>query len=579
MSIAKLTAACAAVAWLLHSTPAWASDPAARVLSPEEVAALYDIVVAPGEALSRVLEEHSIAAEDVSGALEFTVQDPDGLTHTITALTAQPGGGQSNLFLFSPVPDAVREELLLAGVDVPLGGIHLRTTKEANGQTWARIGFLGSHGEAIASFGSPRGPTFVTAAGSLGECFDCLVHSLFSTTCEAVAVALLCSTPAAPALGCQGALAQRVLEFIIGQIVGQACGGNFACAIACNVPTITVVPGSNSYLQPGSVPVTVRSTFSQAGTWFARRRQGSGQLLDGIDYRLTGAEGSYTWQATDGSWTLIGGNIPNPLSFTIPWAGFSRNVTVATNRPPTVTITSPANGAIVSGTLGIQASATDDVAVSQVEFFVNGVRICTDTSSPYSCSWDTRTAANGSHWVHARAYDGAGASGSSPTVGITVNNATSTQLVRNGGFEGSSSPWGGTGNAYWTGTSAYPHTGTGYVFLGHYNNAVGTLYQTITIPSTASSASLTFWLNVTSQETSTSTAYDRLYVEVANSSGSLLATVATYSNLSKASIGVYSQKGAFNLLSFRGQTIQLRFRVVNDSSNVTTFRIDDVSIR
>ncbi len=149
--------------------------------------------------------------------------------------------------------------------------------------------------------------------------------------------------------------------------------------------------------------------------------------------------------------------------------------------------------------------------------------------------------------------------------------------LQNGGFEGSASPWVLAGNAYFS-TGAYPHSGTGYTILGAYNNASGTITQSVTVP-TSAAGNLSFWLNVTSAETTTTTRYDFMYVEVLNSSGALLKTVATYSNLDRGTAGVYSQKSfAGTLAAYRGQAIQLRFRGTTDSSLVTSFRLDDASI-
>jgi len=155
-----------------------------------------------------------------------------------------------------------------------------------------------------------------------------------------------------------------------------------------------------------------------------------------------------------------------------------------------------------------------------------------------------------------------------------------TDLFANGGFETSVSPTVLSGtNAYYVSPGNYPHAGTGYVYLGTTNNVASQLYQQISIPSTATSANLTFWLNVTSDETTTTTAYDKLYVEVRNTAGTLLTTFATYSNLNKGTAGVYSQKGSFSLLAYKGQTVRVQFRATTDSSLQTTFRIDDVSVK
>lgn len=152
-------------------------------------------------------------------------------------------------------------------------------------------------------------------------------------------------------------------------------------------------------------------------------------------------------------------------------------------------------------------------------------------------------------------------------------------LLTNGGFETSIAPWvmSGTGALY-TANGASPHGGTGYIYFGNANSRSGQTYQQVAIPSTAT-GTLTFWLNVTSAETTTTTQYDKLFVEVRNTSGTLLATLATYSNLNKtASSTSYTQR-SLNLSAYKGQTVRIQFRSTTDSSLVTTFRVDDASLQ
>jgi Zn-dependent metalloprotease len=154
----------------------------------------------------------------------------------------------------------------------------------------------------------------------------------------------------------------------------------------------------------------------------------------------------------------------------------------------------------------------------------------------------------------------------------------STELATNGGFEGTASPWVGSGTGYfYVSNGNYPRGGTGYIYFGVNNSVSGQSYQQISIPSTAC-GTLTFWLNVTSSETTTTTQYDKLFVEVRNTSGTLLTTLATYSNLNKGTAGVYSQK-SLNLSAYKGQTVRVQFRSTTDSSVTTTFRVDDVSLK
>ncbi|MBK9765702.1 MAG: M4 family metallopeptidase [Chloracidobacterium sp.] len=168
--------------------------------------------------------------------------------------------------------------------------------------------------------------------------------------------------------------------------------------------------------------------------------------------------------------------------------------------------------------------------------------------------------------------------GSTPTPTPTPT-PSGNELLVNGGFETSASPWVGSGNGYfYTANGNAPHGGTGYVYFGVNNKATGQSYQTVAIPTTAT-GTLTFWLNVTSSETSTTKQYDKLFAEVRNTSGTLLATLATYSNLNKvASATTYSQK-SLNLAAYKGQTVRVQFRSTMDTSVTTTFRVDDVSLK
>jgi poly(hydroxyalkanoate) depolymerase family esterase len=90
------------------------------------------------------------------------------------------------------------------------------------------------------------------------------------------------------------------------------------------------------------------------------------------------------------------------------------------NVAPSVTLTSPADGATVSGTVNVTATASDDVGVGRVETFVDTRLASTDTAAPYVYAWSTATEANGAHTLLAKAYDAAGNVGSSVPVTVTV---------------------------------------------------------------------------------------------------------------------------------------------------------------
>jgi hypothetical protein len=92
---------------------------------------------------------------------------------------------------------------------------------------------------------------------------------------------------------------------------------------------------------------------------------------------------------------------------------------------PTVSISAPTAGATVSGTTTISATASDNVGVTSVDFYVDSVLKGTDTSSPYSYSWATTGYTNGAHSIYAKAKDAAANVGTSSTVSVTVSNSVS----------------------------------------------------------------------------------------------------------------------------------------------------------
>ncbi len=89
---------------------------------------------------------------------------------------------------------------------------------------------------------------------------------------------------------------------------------------------------------------------------------------------------------------------------------------------PTVTLTAPAAGNL-SGTINVTANASDNVGVAGVQFLLDGNNLgVEDITSPYSVSWNTTTAGNGSHSLTARARDAAGNVTTSSAVTVNVNN-------------------------------------------------------------------------------------------------------------------------------------------------------------
>lgn len=98
--------------------------------------------------------------------------------------------------------------------------------------------------------------------------------------------------------------------------------------------------------------------------------------------------------------------------------------------PPVVSITSPADGVTVSGSVKVSADASDNVGVEGVQFLLDGAPAGEeDTTAPYEATWDTTTASNDRHTLAATARDAAGNSTISTSVTVTVSNAAAVTRV------------------------------------------------------------------------------------------------------------------------------------------------------
>ncbi len=91
-------------------------------------------------------------------------------------------------------------------------------------------------------------------------------------------------------------------------------------------------------------------------------------------------------------------------------------------QPPTSTITAPMDGSTVAGVVTISASATDNVGVARVDFYVKTTLVGSASNPPYQVTWDSRSRVNGKVALAVKAYDAAGNYKSSPNVFVTIAN-------------------------------------------------------------------------------------------------------------------------------------------------------------
>jgi hypothetical protein len=109
-------------------------------------------------------------------------------------------------------------------------------------------------------------------------------------------------------------------------------------------------------------------------------------------------------------------------------SGQSSAVNVMVDKPPSVSITAPASGAAVRGKVTVAATASDDVGVAKVEFFLDVASLSVVSSAPYTFSWDTHSTPKGSYILKAVATDTKGQT-SSHQVTVTVSDAAPTVSI------------------------------------------------------------------------------------------------------------------------------------------------------
>lgn len=248
-------------------------------------------------------------------------------------------------------------------------------------------------------------------------------------------------------------------------------------------------------------------------------------------------------------------------------------LTIALGSSGTSTITTTVSGsfssAVALSASGLPAGATAGFAPASIAAPGTGSSTLTFSIASTTVAGTYSVTVNGSGGGLTRAT----------AINLTVTSGsggTTQQLLGNPGFENgaaSPAPWTVTAGVIDTSTFEAPHTGSWKAWLDGYGSAhTDTILQQVIIPSTATQATLSFWLHIDTLETSTTKANDTLKLQVRNSSGAVLATLATYSNLNAAT--GYTQV-SFNLAAYKGQTIQIYLIGVENANQKTSFVVDD----
>jgi subtilisin family serine protease/chitodextrinase len=190
------------------------------------------------------------------------------------------------------------------------------------------------------------------------------------------------------------------------------------------------------YLGDGNNIKWQRSVFSNANSYSLNQvpvlsdidKNGRVEYGAGEEYSSGGSPqvSAYLWElpfttSSVNDWPTLGhdnlntGNLKGP-----DFRSNSGDIT-----PPDVSISAPVSGSTVSGPVIINVSASDNSAVSRVEFYIDGALISTDATAPYSYTWDSTSASNGVHIITVKAFDASSNSNTS-SVNVNVSNADIT---------------------------------------------------------------------------------------------------------------------------------------------------------
>ncbi|WP_270886293.1 M4 family metallopeptidase [Pedococcus sp. 5OH_020] len=157
--------------------------------------------------------------------------------------------------------------------------------------------------------------------------------------------------------------------------------------------------------------------------------------------------------------------------------------------------------------------------------------------------------------------------------GGTTPPPTGGNLLLNPGFESGAVSWTGTSGPITNNTGRPAHSGTWKLWLGgNGTTSTESEQQSVAVPSTATAATLSFWLRTDTAESGT-TAYDTMKVQVVD--GATTTTLATYSNV--GTNATYTQK-SFSLTAYKGRTVTVKFLMNEDSSLQTSFVVDDTAV-
>ena len=222
---------------------------------------------------------------------------------------------------------------------------------------------------------------------------------------------------------------------------GLACATTYSVAVdafdAAGNASAQSPAGATTSACPDTTPPTMPTGLAEVGStpssislaWNASSDDvgvtGYGLYLDGVLQATTTSTSGTVGGLVCGTSYTIGVDASDAAGNHSPRATATMTTAVCPpdSSPPSVALSAPSDGATVSGSVQVTASASDDVGVVGVQFRLDGVNLGAERSTtPYAVAWDTTTAAAGSHTLTAVARDAAGNSTTSAPVTVTVDN-------------------------------------------------------------------------------------------------------------------------------------------------------------
>jgi len=261
-------------------------------------------------------------------------------------------------------------------------------------------------------------------------------------------------------------------------------------------------------------------------------------------------------------------------------AAFNWTVNPGSTGGNTVTVTSPGNQTGTVGTAAnLQIGASDSASGQTLSYSATNLPAGLSINAGTGLITGTPTTA-GTSTVTVAATDTTGATGSAAftwTVSGAGGSCTAAQLIGNPSFStGTAAPWSATSGVIADNSKEPPYVGKYDAWLDGYSRATtDTLSQAITIPTGCTNYVLSYWLHIDTARTTTTNAADTLKVQLVNGSGTVLATLDTFSNLNHNT--GYAEH-TYNLAGYAGQTVTLLFTGVQTSSTETSFVIGEADL-